>query len=62
MTEVDNRIDRRTFLFGTLAAGVQAATADTSPKTFRNGWLPRRRRARPRAQHRMCATTPLFLR
>src|SRR4029453_16810893 len=38
MPEVDSRIDRRTFLFGALAAGVQAATADTSPTTF-SQWL-----------------------
>jgi Asp-tRNA(Asn)/Glu-tRNA(Gln) amidotransferase A subunit family amidase len=38
MTEVDDRIDRRTFLFGALVARVQAATADTSAKTF-SQWL-----------------------
>ena len=38
MTEIDTRIDRRTWLFGARAAGVQAATADTSPLTF-SQWL-----------------------
>jgi hypothetical protein len=45
MIEVDNRIDRRTFMFGALAAGVQAATADTSPKTF-SQWLAASAKAR----------------
>jgi len=48
MTEVDNRIDRRTFLFGALAAGVQAATADTSPRTF-SQWLAASAKAREAA-------------
>jgi Amidase len=45
MTEVDDRIDRRTFLFGALAVGVQAATADTSAKTF-SQWLAASAKAR----------------
>ena len=48
MTEIDNRIDRRTLLFGTLAAGVQAATADTSPQTF-SQWLAASAQAREAA-------------
>ena len=48
MTEVDSRIDRRTFLFGALAAGVQAATADTSPRTF-SQWLAASAKAREAA-------------
>ena len=48
---MSSRRDNRSiveFLFGSLAAGVQAATADTSPRRFRNGWLRRRKRARQR--------------
>jgi Asp-tRNA(Asn)/Glu-tRNA(Gln) amidotransferase A subunit family amidase len=44
----DDRIDRRTFMFGAFAAGVQTASADTAPKTF-SQWLAASAKAREAA-------------